>query len=252
MKVLKGDFLPENLVPLLKQTGFDGCVAVQASQSEAETDFLLQLAGDSSIVKGVVGWLDLQATDLQARLTHYSKHPKLCGLRHIVQDEPDDNFLLRDKFMQGITQLQKFNLTYDILVFERQLPAAVEFARTFPNQAFVLDHIAKPLIEKGEIKNWEKYIRQLGECKNVYCKLSGMVTEADWQNWKAANFIPYLKVVFEAFGTERLMIGSDWPVCLLAGNYQQVMQLVTGFIAEYTEKEQAAMLGGNACKFYQL
>jgi len=252
MQVLKSDFLPENLAPLLEQVGFDGCVAVQASQSEAENDFLLSLADKHEIVKGVVGWLDLQADNLEEKLIQYSSHAKFCGLRHIVQDEPDDNFLLRDKFMQGIAQLEKYNLTYDILVFERQLPAAVEFAKAFPKQPFVLDHIAKPLIAQGKIDPWEKHIRELATCQNVSCKISGMVTEADWQNWKPEDFMPFLKVVFEAFGTDRLMIGSDWPVCLLAGDYQRVNTLTIEYIENLSTQEIAAIMGGNACRFYNI
>ena len=252
MKVLKSDFLPEHLAPLLKETGFDGCVAVQASQSNAENDFLLDLADKSDIVKGVVGWLDLQGENLNEELAKYSQHPKFCGLRHIVQDEPDDRFLLRDQFMQGIAQLKKYGLTYDILVFERQLPAAVEFAKAFPEQPFVLDHIAKPLIAKGEIDAWEKHIRELATCQNVSCKLSGMVTEANWKNWKVEDFEPYLKVIFESFGADRLMIGSDWPVCLLAGQYSVVMQIVIDYISNLSEDQKAGILGGNATKFYNL
>lgn len=252
MQVLKSNFLPEDLAPLLNEVGFDGCVAVQASQSEAENDFLLSLADKHEIVKGVVGWLDLQADNLEEKLIKYTSHSKFCGLRHIVQDEPDDNFLLKDRFMQGIAQLEKFNLTYDILVFERQLPAAVEFAKAFPKQPFVLDHIAKPLIAHGEIDSWEKHIRELATRENVYCKLSGMVTEADWKNWKPKDFFPYLKVVFEAFGTDRLMIGSDWPVCLLAGDYQRVNKLTIAYIEELSTQERTAIMGGNACQFYNI
>ena len=252
MKVLKSDFLPEHLAPLLEKAGFDGCVAVQASQTNAENDFLLDLADNSDIVKGVVGWLDLQGENLEQELEKYSQHPKFCGLRHIVQDEPDDRFLLGDKFMQGIAQLKKYSLTYDILVFEKQLPAAVEFTKAFPEQPFVLDHIAKPLISKGEIDAWEKYIRELATCQNVHCKLSGMVTEADWKNWKPEDFKPYLDIVFESFGADKLMIGSDWPVCLLAGGYSEVMQIVTDYINNLTEDQKAGILGGNATKFYNL
>jgi L-fuconolactonase len=238
MSVIRRDFLPEDLKPELDRAGFDGCVAVQASQTEAETQFLLDLAGQYPFIKGVVGWVDLRATNAAERLAHFSKHPKMVGIRHVVQSEPDDRFLLRPDFMRGIKLLKQYKLTYDILIYPKHLPAAVEFVAQFPDQPFVLDHIAKPLIKAKTLSPWNKEVRRLAANPNVYCKLSGMVTEADWQEWKPGDFIPYLDVVVEAFGIGRLMIGSDWPVCRLAAQYGEVMQ--------------AKILGGNAFRFYGL
>ncbi|MEM1134584.1 MAG: amidohydrolase family protein [Bacteroidota bacterium] len=252
MQVLKQSFLPENLASVLNKKGFDGCVAVQASQTEAENDFLLGLAEQNEFIKGVVGWLDLRATNIEDRLVHYQQNTKFCGIRHVVQDEPDDDFLLRADFQQGISKLKAFGLTYDVLVFERQLPAAVKFVEAFPDQPFVLDHIAKPLIAQRKLSPWEENVKQLAQCDNVYCKVSGMVTEADWKNWQYEDFKLYLDVVFEAFGAERIMIGSDWPVCLLATDYNKVIDIVEKYIQGFSEAEKKAIMGENAVKFYNL
>lgn len=252
MSVLKKDYLPTDLLPELKKSGYDGCVAVQAAQTEEESFFLLQLSDEYDFVKGVVGWVDLQAEDVSDRLAYFADHPKFCGIRHIVQSEPDDRFLLRPAFMRGIKALAEFDLTYDILTFVKQLPAAIEFAGKFPDQPFVVDHISKPEIKDGKLKPWKKHIQQLAEREHVYCKLSGLVTEADWQNWEPADFAPYLDIVMEAFGPGRLMIGSDWPVCRLAGEHTAVMQLVENHISQLSDDERAAILGRNAAKFYGL
>ena len=251
MAVLKQDFLPEHLEPELNNNGFDGCIVVQADQSEAENEFLLGLADNYTSIKGVVGWIDLRAVNVEERLSHYSKDPKFCGIRHVVQDEPDDEFLLRDDFKRGISKLKNYNLTYDILIFEKQLPAAIKFVAAFPDQPFVLDHIAKPLIAQQELKPWKAYIQQLAKFPNLFCKVSGMVTEADWNNWNPADFIPYLDTVFEAFGTQRIMIGSDWPVCKLVASYGQVINLVESYIKDFSETEKAAIMGKNALNFYK-
>ena len=250
MAVLKRDFLPEDLKPELKKKSFNGCIAVQAVQSEAENDFLLDLADNNDFIKGVVGWLDLRADNIDERLAHYSKHPKFCGLRHVVQDEPDDEFLLRDDFKRGISKLKQYNLTYDILIFEKQLPAALKFVEAFPDQSFVLDHIAKPLIVRHELNPWKEYIQKLAEFPNVYCKVSGLVTEAHWKNWKKTDLTPYLDVVFEAFGTQRVMVGSDWPVCKLAASYEQVVDIIQTYIQGFSPTEKADIMGNNAANFY--
>jgi len=252
MSVLKNDFLPNDLQPNLESIEFDACVAVQADQTEDETNFLIVLANQNSFIKGVVGWVDLRADNLRERLEHYSQFPIVKGFRHVVQDEPDETFLLGDKFCEGIAMLEEYGFTYDILIFAKHLNTSAEFVSKFPNQKFVLDHIAKPEIKVQKIDSWAKGIRKLAAFPNVSCKLSGIVTEADWINWNEADIESYLDVVFEAFGPERLMIGSDWPVCTLAGSYQDVMNLVIQKIKTYNSVEQDAILGGNAIEFYQL
>ena len=250
MGLLKRDFLPEHLHGELQSADYSGCVAVQASQTEQETDFLIQEAEKYPFIKGVVGWLDLRDPSIDEKLEHYGKCPILKGLRHVVQDEPDENFLLNKDFLNGISLLERYNLTYDILIFPRHLKVASDFVRHFPNQKFVIDHIAKPAIKKGLISPWKEDILRLAEHENVYCKVSGMVTEADWNLWKYEDFIPYLDVVKEAFGVDRLMIGSDWPVCKLAGSYKEVMEIVENYMPDDRSKEK--VLGQNAIDFYDL
>ncbi|MGV3588077.1 MAG: amidohydrolase family protein [Adhaeribacter sp.] len=252
MKPLQQDFLPEQLAPLLQQNNFSGSVAVQALQTEAETEFLLNLAAKHDFIKGVVGWTDLQAVDVETKLSRLAQNPKLKGLRHVVQAEPDDQFLLRPNFLRGINLLHKFNLTYDILIYPKHLPVATKFVAKFPNQPFVLDHIAKPFIKDHQLQPWAQHIRNLAEHPHVYCKLSGMVTEADWHHWQPSDFKPYIDVVTEAFGPDRLMIGSDWPVCTLAGSYTKVMCLVKDYLNQFSKDEQEKILGRNAIQFYKL
>ena len=252
MSVIQRDFSPEDLMPLLKAHGFDGCVAVQADQSERETQFLLDLAAKHPWIMGVVGWLDLTSPDLSQRLAYYSQFKALMGLRHIVQAEPDDNFMLREDFQLGISQLSAYNLTYDILVFPKQLPAAIGLVSQFPYQPFVLDHIAKPFIKDQIMGSWDMHIRELAQYPNVCCKLSGMVTEADWTGWTYQDFVPYLEVIWDAFGPERLMVGSDWPVCEVAGGYDKAIGVVTQFLAPFSDTEKEAVWGGNARDFYGL
>lgn len=252
MAILKRDFLPPDLWMIYEAMGIDGCVAVQADQSEAETDFLLQLAAENAFIKGVVGWVDLRAPDLAERLLHYSEFPKLKGFRHVVQSEPDPNFMLREDFQRGIAQLHAHNYTYDILIFPNQLPAAIECVRNFPNQAFVIDHIAKPYIKAGKIKEWAAHMETIASFPNVMCKISGMVTEADWGKWKKADFVPYLEVVSKNFSAQRLMFGSDWPVCLLGGAYPDIKDILDSYLQNYSEEDRAAIWGRNATNFYQL
>jgi L-fuconolactonase len=252
MQVLKKDFMPLDLEPILDKNGIEGCVAVQADQTEQETEFLLKLADEYDFIKGVAGWLDLQANDIEKKLNRYHQHQFLKGLRHTVQDEPDDRFLLRPDFLRGMQTLQSFDLTYDLLIFPRHLPIAVEFASKFPDQKFVLDHIAKPDIKNHKIKPWKKGIKELTGHPNMYCKVSGMVTEADWKNWKPENFRPYLDVIFDSFGPEKIMFGSDWPVCTLAASYEQVLEIVINYIQQFPPAEQQKIMGENARNFYNL
>lgn len=252
MKRLRRDFMPLHLKKLLDREDIAGCVAVQADQSESETRFLLNLESKYSFIKGVVGWLDIAAENFAQRLEHYSRNPALKGLRHVVQDEPDDRFLLRPDFLRGIQILSDYNLTYDILIYERQLPSAIEFVSHFPGQPFVLDHIGKPRIKAGVKDPWEEGIRELSQHDNIYCKISGLVTEADWKNWTTDDLKPYLDIVFDAFGAKRLMFGSDWPVCTLAAEYEEVVALLKQYIKIFSNEERAMIMGGNAREFYNL
>jgi L-fuconolactonase len=250
MVQLKRDFLPEYLQPLLQALGFDGCIAVQASQTLKETRWLLELATNHAFIGGVVGWVDLLSADLPDRLASFAAHPKFVGVRHIVHDEPDDEFMLRPAFMSGVSQLQQFDLTYDLLLFPKHLRTAVQVVQKFPEQRFVLDHIAKPRIAEGILSPWKEDLQELALYQNVYCKLSGMVTEAAWNRWKPADFIRYLDTVVEAFTPDRLMIGSDWPVCTLSGDYASTMQIVIDYIQQFPPEVQSGILGGNCARFY--
>jgi len=252
MSVLKRDFLPEDLIPQLRANRVEGSIAVQASQSESETTFLLDLAEQFDAIKGVVGWVDLCDPDLPKRLEHFSHFEKLRGFRHIVQSEPDDRFMLREDVLTGIRHLGEFEFTYDILIYPHQLPAAIELAERLPYQPFVLDHLAKPLIRSGVISPWADQIRLLAANPNVYCKVSGLITEADWRQWRETDFTPYLDVVFDAFGPERLMFGSDWPVCLLAADYCEVRQLLAKYLDDFPVEQRDKIFGGNAERFYRL
>ncbi len=252
MAVLKRDFLPQDLSQELKASGMDGCVAVQADQSEKETLFLLELAEKNEIIRGVVGWVDLSAPNVAERLEFFSNYDQLCGFRHIVQAEPDDRFMLREPFLRGIEHLGEFGFTYDILIYTHQFPAAIELAGKLPDQPFVLDHLGKPPIKAKQFQPWAQHIKALASNRNVYCKVSGMVTEADWQHWQADDFKPYLDLLFQTFGVERLMFGSDWPVCLLAGGYSRVVELVANYTQKLTALEQKKIFGLNAMRFYGL
>ena len=253
MTRIRRDFLPEDLAPLLAACGLDGAVAVQARSSLEETRFLLELAREHDCVKGVVGWADLCALDLDAVLDELCQEPLLRGLRHVVQDEPDDDFLRRADFQAGARKLAARGLVYDILIYPRQLDAAVAFAAALPDQPFVLDHLAKPDIAGARTDNWRGGLRGLAAMDHVLCKVSGMVTEAKWNAWQPDDFRTYMDEALDAFGIDRLMFGSDWPVALLAADgYQDVYQLVADWAAQLSEDEQAKLFGGNAARFYGL
>ena len=252
MTPLRRDFLPADLQDELEREGFQGSVAVQARQSLQETRWLLELAAQSPFILGVVGWVELRSPQAGAHLKQLAQNPKLVGIRHIVQSEPDDRFLLQPDFLRGISLLAEFDLAYDILIYPKHLTVAAEFVRRFPEQRFVLDHLAKPEIKSGTINVWKKGIAELAAYPNVYCKLSGLVTEADWNRWKPEDMRPYLDVAFERFGANRLMIGSDWPVCTLAGSYARVLGLVKDYLSGHSEQEREAILGGNAKRFWRL
>jgi len=251
MTAIRRDFLPADLEPVLMQNGIDGCVAVQASQTEAETEFLVSMARAYDIVKGVVGWVDLQSPTLRDRLTYFAQYPQIKGYRHVAQAEPAD-FLTRPVVVAGIRTLADFGLTYDILIYPTQLKAALHLVRAVPEVSFVIDHLAKPDIKRQDISRWSNFMAALAKQPNVHCKLSGLVTEADWQHWSKRDFFPYLDVVFDHFGPDRLLFGSDWPVCLLAADYTQVKTLIEEYVYPWGEAVRAKVFGGNAVAFYGL
>lgn len=251
MKVIQRDFLPEDLKPVLAARSVDGCVAVQADQSEDETHFLLSLAEKHDFIKGVVGWVDLRSDKLRDRLHYFSQFPKLKGFRHVVQGEPK-GFLSNPAFINGVRLLRSLNFTYDLLLYHHQLEEALVFLQQVPDVNIVIDHIAKPSIRTGEKTQWELNMAAAATFKNVWCKVSGMVTEADWKNWKTGDFTPYLDEVFEAFGPERILYGSDWPVCLIAASYDQQYAIVESFISNLSQHEKNLVMGENARRFYNL
>lgn len=252
MASLRQDFLPADLTPELRHNGFHGAVAVQARQTLEETRWLLELADLSPEILGVVGWVDLCSPQARSQITSFARNPKLVGIRHIVQAEPDDRFLLRPDFLRGIALLEEFDLAYDILIYPRHIPAAVEFVERFPKQRFVLDHLAKPQIKTGEIKTWASGVRRLAASPNVFCKLSGLVTECDWRGWKQEQIVPFLDVAFECFGAQRLMIGSDWPVCLVAASYTQAIDVMRKYLELHPADTGEAVFGLNAQRFWRL
>lgn len=252
MRVIQRNFGPSDLQPLLAQNGFDGCVAVQVDQTEQETEWLLNLAEEHRFIKGIVGWIDLQAANIVERLDYFSQFKTLKGFRHIVQGEGDPQFLARPAFRKGIRLLNRFRFTYDILIYPHQLQAAVDFAAAFPDQPFVLDHLAKPYIKDGLIDEWYGDLKKLAALPNVNCKVSGLVTEADWMHHKPTDFTPYLDAALQAFGSSRLLFGSDWPVCLVAASYDNVVHIVNDFFKTLSKGEQDQIFGSNAIRFYNL
>jgi L-fuconolactonase len=252
MKTLARDFLVADLDEEASGCKIDGTVAVQARHSVDETLWLLQTAETSRLIRGVVGWAPIASPEFPKLLSHLQMNPKLKGLRHIIQDEPDDEFILRADFNRGIAELQRSGLVYDILIFERHLPAAIVFVDRHPNQVFVLDHIGKPRIAQHQLEPWRANIRELARRQNVYCKLSGLVTEADWIKWQPADLRPYVQVVLDAFGPGRILAGSDWPVCLLAAGYDRWFFTLGQFLASLSATEQGLIYGEVAASVYHL
>jgi L-fuconolactonase len=252
MGSLKNDFLPADLFPEINTNNVIGTVAVQALQDEEENSFLLELAEKYPFILGVVGWLDLKSPDLRRRLDFYKTFSKLKGFRHVLQDESDPEFILNEAFQGGLTTIFDAGYTYDLLVLPHQMKGAVETVSNFPKGSFVLDHLAKPAIDKNTNEDWKYYINALGKLPNVYCKLSGMITEGDWDKWEEKDFYPYMDTVMESFGEDRVMFGSDWPVCKLAGTYNQVIQLIDGYFNEYSETTLKKIWRTNAIDFYHL
>jgi L-fuconolactonase len=251
MKEIQKNFLPPDLALLLHQHKIEGCVTVQADQTEQENQFLLSLARENDFIKGVVGWVDLRADNLNERLDFYKQFPTLKGFRHIVQGE-SKGFLANPKFIAGVRKLGQRDFTYDLLIYHFQLEDAVSFVQQVPGVKIVLDHIAKPSISTGEIEKWKQHIKSLAASENIFCKISGMVTEANWKQWGKEDFLPYLDVVFEAFGEKRVMYGSDWPVCLVAASYAQQLAIVQDYISTLSQTQKDRVMGENAKTFYNL
>ncbi|UOY04910.1 amidohydrolase family protein [Muricauda sp. SCSIO 64092] len=252
MGVLQRDFLPKDLEPILEKNKISGCIAVQADQSEEETRFLLDMAKENDFIKGIVGWVDLTANNLMNKLSHFVNNPLLKGIRHVVQAEPK-GFMLREDFKRGISQLKNFGLTYDILIYPNQLREAFELVKSNPDQSFVINHLAKPNIKEGHwYDTWNKNITEMASLPNAYCKLSGMVTEANWNHWSVYDFKPYIETVLNVFGTDRIMFGSDWPVCLLSGSYEEVLSLVEYYLQLFSKNEKKKVMGENAIEIYNL
>ena len=251
MRAIRRDFLPGDLESTLTANGIDGCIAVQADQSDDETRFLLDLAERHPFIRAVVGWVDLRSPKLGATLEALASRPKLRGIRHVAQAEPDD-FLEQDDVIQGIREVGRAGLTYDILIVERQLPAALALTARRPDQPFVLDHLAKPRIKDGAIEPWATRIRELSRRPNVSCKISGLVTEADWTGWRPEHLRPYLDLALEAFGADRVLFGSDWPVCLVAAPYDRVLGVIVEYAGALSANEREALFGGNAMRAYGL
>lgn len=251
MEVIKRDFSPSDLFPILQSHGIGGCVAVQADQSEAETEYLLTEAVAHDFIKGVVGWIDLRSPNCEDRLNYFCNHPYFKGVRHILQAETPE-FMLSESFKRGIKSISAFQIPYDLLVYPHHLEATITLVNTFPEQQFILDHLAKPDIKNGKVKEWAPKIKELAKAPNVACKVSGMVTEADWNSWNKETLTPYMDVVFDAFGAHRILYGSDWPVCLLAGQYKQVYDAVTHYCSKLSKREQDLVFGENAINWYNL
>ena len=247
---LHRDWLPADLAALQRPLGLGGSIAVQARQSISECDWLLGLADADDRVRGVVGWVDLRSPNVRTDLERLAAHPKFAGVRHVVQDEQDPRFLIKEDFVRGMRVLHEFGLTYDLLIIPRQIAGAIDLVRLLPGQPFVIDHCAKPNIKKGARADWEAGFRELAKAPNVMCKVSGLVTEADHQHWKPEDLRPYLDVVFEAFGPERLMWGSDWPVCLLAAEYEKVFNVIQEYTRPLTNAQRQLVFGENCAKFY--
>ena len=249
---LRRDFLPPDINPLLAGNRIDGTVVVQARQSLEETRWLLELSDRFPYVKAVVGWVDLCSPEVDRQLERIAAHPRLSGVRHLIQDEPDDAYFLRPDFLRGLGALARHGLRYDICIYERQLPATIEAVSRFPVQPFVLDHIGKPRIKEHSLEPWATNIRRLASLPNVCCKLSGLVTEADWIEWQPSDLTPYLDVVLDAFGPDRLMFGSDWPVCTLAAPYDRVLAIIAEYVSALSTDEQNQIMGETAWRFYGL
>lgn len=251
MRILKKNFLPHDFLPVLKENNIEGAIAVQADQSENENEFLIALSEANPFIKGIVGWIDFQNKNIENRLLYYSKFPVVKGFRHIVQAEPA-GFLKNKNFLEGIGLLRKYNFTYDVLIYEDQLQEAIEFVNQFPQQKFIMDHCAKPDIRNKSFENWRKSIKEIAKHENVYCKLSGLTTEANWNTWNENDFYPYLETVTDSFGINRIIFGSDWPVVMISGGYKKWKQLVENFVRGFSKEDKEKIFTKNAIEFYNI
>jgi L-fuconolactonase len=249
---IRRDFLPEDLKPHLERASVDGTVFVQTQHDLDENRWALGLAEEHPFIRGVVGWVDLASEECEAQLLEFKEHPRFVGIRHLTQNEPDDDFVLRPEVLRGLKVLQRHQVPFDLLFYVKHLKHAATLGGELPELKMVIDHLAKPHIKAGRIDDWEPHLRAAARCPNIYCKLSGMVTEANWNDWKPADLKPYIDVAWEAFGPERLMFGSDWPVCELAGSYQQVLDALNEFLRPISEAERTRVFGGTAIEFYGL
>ena len=251
MSVIRKDFLPIDLAEVLKAEKIETCISVQANQTEAETEWLVKMADENDFIAGVVGWVDLRSNLIEERLQYFKQYKKLKGFRHVLQGE-EPSFMLLESFLHGISKLNEYGYTYDILIFPHHLEAALQLVKKFPDQRFIIDHIAKPSIKDGKIDEWKADMKTISKQQNVYCKLSGMVTEADWKNWSKENLTPYIDTVVNCFGTDRIMFGSDWPVCLVASSYEKWLNVIKEYFASYTMEEQEKVFSKNEIRCYKL
>lgn len=252
MAVLQNDFLPNDLEPILKENGIEGCVAVQAEESTGENDFLLKLAAENAFIRGVVGWIDMLDENMPQVLEQYRDDKKMKGFRYVLQDKPSRDLMLAPVFKNNLSYFNCHRFTYDILIFRDQLLFADELAKQFSNQPLVLDHLGKPAVKMKELQQWKRDITALAKNENVFCKLSGLVTEADWHHFTEDDLKPYMETALEVFGTKRLMYGSDWPVCTLAASYNRNYQFINNFISKLSVAEQHDIMGKTAAAFYNL
>ncbi len=252
MAPIRRDYLPADLAPLISEVGVDKTVFVQTQHHVAENRWVLGLAEESDFIVGVVGWVDLVSEQCEEQLLEFKDHPKFVGIRHVTQDEPDDDFIVRPEVIRGLKVLEKHKVPFDLLFYVKHLKHATTLARELPELPMVIDHLAKPRIKEQVTEDWIDNLKAAAEFPNIFCKLSGMITEADWENWKPADLKPYVEPALEAFGPERCMYGSDWPVCELAGTYRQVHSALVEVLGPLSESENAVIFGGTATKFYGL
>lgn len=251
MQIIQQDFLPGDIESVYQQNGVSGCVAVEAHQSANETTRLLHYASQNAFIKGVVGYVNLLEQNIDEQLLELSSHKKLKGFRMALQSQQPD-YMLQPAFLNGISKLQPFNFTYDLLILPQHLDAALQLVSMFPQQRFVIDHMAKPFIKDKQLNGWQQGIEALSKHSNVYCKISGMVTEADWNSWSASDLKPYLAIVTGCFGNERIMFGSDWPVCLVAASYERWLQTIQDYFADHNNQDRENFFSKNAAQFYNL
>jgi L-fuconolactonase len=251
MEVIRRDFFPADLKKEVNAAGFDGVITVQARQTLEETRWLLSMAAQNDFIKGVVGWVPLTDSSAYRDLESLAQNPRLCAVRHVVQSEPD-GFLLREDFNSGVSVLRELDLAYDLLILERQLPEAIAFVDQHPQQVFVLDHLAKPRIKEQMLDPWRQNLQELARREHVYCKVSGLVTEADFASWDEVQLRPYFEIALESFGPSRLIFGTDWPVCLAACSYRRWCDIVGRFTSALSAEERADIFGGTAERAYGL